>query len=606
MPGIAGIFSKRNTGLELQRVQKMLDCSLHEKFYVSGVYSNKEMHCFVAYCTIENSFAYPQPEVSNDGSVLMFFTGECYSVNDTTCGNMKKMVNAYCQNQTSFFTSLNGSFNGLVIDLNKKNVTLFNDRFGIRRIYYYENEDAFYFSSEAKSILSVIPECRQLNSHSIAEYLLYDCPLQDKTFFDKVFLLPAGSAWVFDGKKLKKETYFSPKQWESLPLLSEDEFFRKLDHTFKEIIPRYFQGDKVGLSLTGGLDTRMILSYLNPQPDSVPCYTFGGSFKDILDVRLAPAVARTCGQKHFHLKLDDKELLNNYEKYLQESIYITDGVMSVDKTDSILFNRLAREIAPIRVTGKYGSQVMKHVLGFQERAVEPDLINADFRKFLNTGRETLQSMQINHPFSFLLFKEIPWWWNGFVIAESSQVAVRSPFLDNKLIELLYQAPQELSKKSGELYQLSMIGKNNPSLLKLPSTSHGGTNPFSFLTMKAFRIVGVVDKLVTREKCPYNLTDKIGRVDAILSKVNLDKVYSGYSYFRRYRTWYRDELSGFVKDTLLSSKTLSRPYWEGNVLKQIVTDHINGRRVFYREIRKVLQIEMIQRVLIDNYKKSSPN
>jgi asparagine synthase (glutamine-hydrolysing) len=230
----------------------------------------------------------------------------------------------------------------------------------------------------------------------------------------------------------------------------------------------------------------------------------------------------------------------------------------------------------------------------------PDLVHTDSESLFLTGRETLLSMQINHPFSFLLFKEIPWWWNGFVIAESSQIAVRSPFLDNNLVELLYQAPQKQTKKSGELYQLSMIGKNNPSLVSLPSTSHGGSKPFSFLTMNAFHIVGLVDKLVTSEKCPYNLTDKIGRVDAILSKVKLNKIYSGYSYFRRYRCWYRDELSGFITDTLLSGKTLSRPYWVGNVLKRIVADHTSGRRVFYREIRKVLQIEMIHRVFIDNY------
>lgn len=604
MPGIAGIFSKRNTGLELKRIRKMLKCTLHEKFYVSGVYSNRDINCYIGYCTIENSFAYPQPEVSSDGSVLMFLTGECYSVNDSPCSNMKKMMEAYCNNKTAFFTSLNGCYNGLLIDLNEKNVTLFNDRFGIRRIYYYENEDAFYFSSEAKSILTVIPECRQLNPHSVAEYLLYDCALKNKTFFEKIFLLPAGSSWVFDGKEIDRKSYFSPDKWESLPLLSENEFSRKLDHTFREIVPRYFHGDKVGFSLTGGLDTRMILSYLNPQPNSIPCYTFGGSFKDILDVRLAPAVARTCGQQHFHLKIDDAEILQNYEKYLYESIYMTDGVIGVDKIDSIPFNRMAREIAPVRVTGKYGSQVMKHVLGFQERAIEPDLVNTDFRKLISAGRETLQSMQVKHPFSFLLFKEIPWWWNGFVIAESSQVAVRSPFLDNNLVELLYQAPQEQTKRSGELYQLSMIGKNSPSLLSLPSTSHGGTKPFSFLTLKAFHIAGLVDKLVTREKCPYNLTDKIGMVDAMLSKVNLNKVYSGYSYFRRYRSWYRDELSGFIRDTLLSLKTLSRPYWVGNALKKIVADHISGRRVFYREIRKVLQIEMIQRVLIEDIERSS--
>ena len=43
----------------------------------------------------------------------------------------------------------------------------------------------------------------------------------------------------------------------------------------------------LAMSLTGGLDSRMILAWHKPSPGSLPCYSFGGTFRDSQDVLLA-------------------------------------------------------------------------------------------------------------------------------------------------------------------------------------------------------------------------------------------------------------------------------------------------------------------------------
>ena len=50
------------------------------------------------------------------------------------------------------------------------------------------------------------------------------------------------------------------------------------------------------MSLTGGLDTRMIMAWQKAKPGSLPCYTFGGMLRDCQDVIVAREVARTCEQ----------------------------------------------------------------------------------------------------------------------------------------------------------------------------------------------------------------------------------------------------------------------------------------------------------------------
>ena len=60
----------------------------------------------------------------------------------------------------AFPASLNGRFQGLLADRARGCALLFNDRYGMHRMYYHESADAFYFAAEAKAILAVCPELR--------------------------------------------------------------------------------------------------------------------------------------------------------------------------------------------------------------------------------------------------------------------------------------------------------------------------------------------------------------------------------------------------------------------------------------------------------------
>jgi len=55
---------------------------------------------------------------------------------------------------------LNGQFHGLLVNRKSGTVTLFNDRYGLHRIYYHEAKEASIFAAEAKAILEVCPELR--------------------------------------------------------------------------------------------------------------------------------------------------------------------------------------------------------------------------------------------------------------------------------------------------------------------------------------------------------------------------------------------------------------------------------------------------------------
>jgi len=612
MPGITGIIAKETTGNEKELVSIMLNCMLHENFYTHGIHTKPDNGFYIGYCAIENSFADCMPIFNETRDIVLFLTGECYQDQPLIDGlaqrghnfvpqNTSYLVHLYEEQGDELFKNLNGWFNGIILDLRKSKVTLFNDRCGIRRIYFHENNNFFAFSSEAKSLLKAFPELREMSLQSVGEFLTYDCVLENRTYFPKINLLPACSAWTFQNGQISKATYLDTTELENQPSLNENQFVEELEEVFKRILPRYFVGGPIGIGLTGGLDTRLIMACRNPKPRELPCYTFGGSYRDIFDVRIAPRVAAACGQSHKALRLADEILLKEYPSHVEKATYISDGLEGTDKVDVVKFNRMARDIAPVRMTGKYGSQVLKGIFGFEARPPYMNLIHEDFKKYFNRAKKTASELQKGHKLSFLLQSAIPWWWNAFVTLESSQIEVRSPFLDNDLIKVLYQSPP-LPSNFGTQFELKLIAKTKPELMAIPTTgSYGGNYPWpiSATINKTIKMLMILDKIYIRERLPFHMTHTIARLDYwLISPLRLDRLIMGFGDYRRYRTWFRDQLADYLQDILFSKKTLNRPYWDRKNLIKIVTDHIKGRGTYLREIRKILQIELTHQVLLE--------
>jgi asparagine synthase (glutamine-hydrolysing) len=81
------------------------------------------------------------------------------------------------------------------------------------------------------------------------------------------------------------------------------------------------------MSLTGGLDSRMIMACLNPLPGELPCYPFGG-MKDMLDITIARKVAEVCHQNHTVLRLGSS-FFTEFPQLAEKTMYVTDGCLDV-------------------------------------------------------------------------------------------------------------------------------------------------------------------------------------------------------------------------------------------------------------------------------------
>jgi asparagine synthase (glutamine-hydrolysing) len=452
----------------------------------------------------------------------------------------------------------------------------------------------FYFSSEAKSLLKILPGTRQLNLRSLGEVFCCEAVLQNRSLFSGISLLPAGSSWVFSrGEPVEKKAYFNQAAWENQPALSESDFYEKLKETWTRVLPRYFLGKQsIGLSLTGGVDSRMILAWAPRPPGTLPCYTWGGEYRDCADVKIARRTAKLCQQPHNTI-LVGAEFLSQFRDLAEKAVYISDGTMDVTGSIDLYVQRLARQIAPVRVSGVCGGEILRRLVMFapsppQEGLFDPELASS-FRDAASTYAGELQG----HRLSFTSFKQAPWYMASKFTVERSQVTYRTPYFDNDLVALAYQTPAKLLHNTPAL---RLIAAGNPALGKI-----GTDRGIAFRSIPGLtRALHWYQEFTFKAEYAYDyrMPQWLARLDHAFAPLHLEKLFLGRHKFHHFRVWYRDELSRWLREMLLDSDARSRPYLRANSLEEILEGHISGRRNYAFEIHKILTLEFIQRKLIE--------
>jgi asparagine synthase (glutamine-hydrolysing) len=595
MPGITGIIGKGPRGQHKADLRIMLECMMHEAFYQRGSYVDEELGIYVGWTCHPGSFADCMPVVDEEQRVVLIFSGEHFG--DDASLQMERvgwLLRRYKQKGIEFLRELNGWYSGLLIDQHKSSVVLFNDRFGMHRVHYHEGKDVFLFGSEAKSLLSVRPELRRIDLRGMSEQAYCGCVLEGRTLFPGVSLLPGGSAWQWEGRSgPRKHVYFSPHEWEGLLQIDEESFFGQLKETALAIMPRYFREKRqVGVSLTGGLDSRMMMACLNPAPGELPCYTFGGAY-DIRDIAIARQVAKLYGQSYSVVRLG-KEFFEQFSRLAEKTIRLTDGNLDVCSTHDMYFNELAREIAPIRVTGKFGSEVVRDHTMFNASEYQERLFSNDLKPFMREAIDTFREVKKGHQLSVSIFKDFPWREYNKIALEQSQMVLRSPYMDNDLVELMYRAP--VGVRSQNWPQRRIIKECNAGLGEILSDMGFGEGRNPIIARWFELYYHTMFKLDYRYV--FALPHWLTRVDTVVMAMNGEQPILGSQKFEHYRIWFRRELSNYVKDVLLDPQTARRPYFDKKSLEMMVQTHTSGTRNYINEINKALSLELTCRLLID--------
>lgn len=596
MPGIFGIVTKMPRQQAEAELLRMLSTLRHEPFYETGTWVDESIGVYIGWVARKNSLSERMPLKNGKGDVVMVFSGEEFSeprggqlLNDGVLSDIAQVS----ANDSNFPAGLNGRFHGFVADRNRGTAMLFNDRYGMHRVYHHQAKKAFYFAAEAKAILSVCPELRSLDPCALGEFVTCGCVLENRTLFEGIHVLPGAARWVIRNRSVEqKGTYFQPREWEEQDILEPEKYYQEFRDVFTGNLPRYFQSRQpIGLSLTGGLDSRMIMAWQKSAPRSLPCYTFSGTYRDSRDVVVARMVARACGQDHKVLQVGG-DFLSRFHRYAERAVYLTDGCADVRRASDLYLNERVREIAPVRMTGNYGSEVLRGTHAFKPTQPLPGLFQQEVLPYFHQAEETYSSLVQGHPVSFAVFKQAPWHHYGLLALEETQVSLRSPYLDNDLLRTVFRAPHSMLVTHDVC--LRLIADGNSELRRIPTDRDaGGPGLMGAVSRR-------VHEFLTKAEYAYDygMPQWVAKIDHVFTPLHLDRLFLGRQKFNHYRVWYRDVLSSYVREILLDQRALSRSYVQRKVIESMVDGHVKGNANYTNEIHTLLTLELMQRLFID--------
>jgi len=238
-------------------------------------------------------------------------------------------------------------------------------------------------------------------------------------------------------------------------------------------------------------------------------------------------------------------------------LFISDGAVDISGAAELYFHERAREIAPIQVTGTYGGVVLRKDRLIHSSSLDEHLFN---REFLNVVKEVAGRFKelSSDSLTFSLSKAIPWSCSGKLSIGQSQMAVRTPLLDNDLVGLMYRALDEVREDEGTCMRL--IRDGNPLLA---------------------------------EKTDSKVRGVLGSLLGFLRKRDHEN-YPAYP-----GQWFCNELSGWVREVLLDKRSLERPHINKSFLEQCVETHIRGESDYTNEIASALTAELVNRFFVDS-------
>ena len=472
MPGVVGLITNLPRERALEELLTMLGTLRYEPYYITGTWEDRSLGVYVGWVARKDSFSDGMPLSSESGNAVLVFSGEDHPEPGTVAKLKERghtlsadgpsyLVHLY-EEDPSFPAVLNGWFHGLLVDRPRKTAMLFNDRYGLHRLYYHESKEAFYFAAEAKAILAVRPELRRADTKGLGESVSLGCVLENRTLFQGIAVLPAASAWSFrNGSIEHKASYFQPQEWEEQEPLEPEAYYRELREVFSAKPTPVFQWtaayrDVIDRGIGHAGDHGLAQAF----PGSLPCYTFGGTYRECRDVLVAREVARACGQPHQVIR-SGQEFLSSFPDYAERTVYLTDGCADVGCSPVLYGCQMAREIAPVRMTGNYGDQVLRGMRAFKPSVPAPGLFASDLLPHLAEARKTYSKITDTHPLSFAAFRQAPWHHYGLLALEQTQLTMRSPFLDNDVVRATFRAPQSVAKNND--LRIRLIGDGNLAL-----------------------------------------------------------------------------------------------------------------------------------------------
>jgi asparagine synthase (glutamine-hydrolysing) len=322
MCGICGQFNFiRNEPVQPDTIRGMTQTMVHRGPDDEGYFISGPVGLGFRRLSIIDLAGGHQPMFDAEETVCVIFNGEIYNYRElrvelkgkghqfqTEC-DTEVIVHGYKEWGTEVFNHLNGMFGLAIWDLKTKRLVVARDAMGIKLIYYRITGGRFIFASEIRAVLAA-DDCRpEVDAVALKLFLRFRYTPSPLTIFNGVQKLAPGAMLVFERGTYREERWYNYKPV-PFPSPKEDAVAsEELLELYRGAVRRHLLSDvPVGILLSGGLDSGLLLALMNEQGGPWPAYTvgYGDSFHDD-ELADAAETATLLGARHITVRLDQSE-----------------------------------------------------------------------------------------------------------------------------------------------------------------------------------------------------------------------------------------------------------------------------------------------------------
>jgi len=225
-----------------------------------------------------------------------------------------------------FVDHLDGEFAVIVADPARRQLFAATDHVGSYPIYWRADANGLILSSDLSALLAAGTFARRVNLRAVADYLTIGAVLGDKTLVDGVLLLDPGTLLRYDAgqDRISLHSYVQLESFFQDKAVDKRDYLEHVTKAFANAVGRALDGPgPMGLSLSGGLDSRAILSAANGRAASLRTYTLG--IDGCADQAIAGKLSRIAGTRHHYFELDSR-YLSDFLPNMAQMVSITDGM----------------------------------------------------------------------------------------------------------------------------------------------------------------------------------------------------------------------------------------------------------------------------------------
>ncbi len=321
---------------------------------------------------------------------VLIFNGEIYNYIELrnelkalgyifkTDSDSEVLLKSYQEWGESCVERFNGMWAFIIYDKIKKKIFISRDRFGVKPLYYIYDKNRLLFSSEIKALLPYLDE-RVASKDELIRYLIYGVQEHRKeTMIHEIFRFPAGynGFYELDKKELLLAKFYDI----NIDILKSDRdgVINKLKYNLENSIQLRLRSDvKIGMALSGGVDSNIIVSKANQYEKGIESFSsIYTSNEQINENENIDNTVQKLNLTQHYIISDIKSLIENLEKivWIQDEPFDTLGIFAQYK----VYEKMKEKGVKVSLDGQGADEIYGGYSTYRAVILRENIFNIKF------------------------------------------------------------------------------------------------------------------------------------------------------------------------------------------------------------------------------------